>query len=70
MMSAAKRSKFSFNNHLRLFGRHCQCRFRVKLFKTDLSMVAQFCERSLLCVNVFQITLKISVITVTADDMS
>ena len=33
-------------------------------------MVAQFCERSLLCVNVFQITLKISVITVTADDMS
>ena len=27
-------------------------------------------ERSLLCVNVFQITLKISVITVTADDMS
>ena len=32
-------------------------------------MVAQFCERSLLCVNVFQITLKIRVITVTADNV-
>ena len=33
-------------------------------------MVAQFCERSLLCVYLFQITFKIRVITVTADDMS